>query len=94
MSDAMHEKVAHESAINGNTGSGHEELLQRYQTAQTVVIPREIFEQIYLEPTANRKGSRLGLIFGNPTPMYAAPPDHDETVEMLNIDLSGRWWAS
>ena len=52
----------------------HDELLRRYQTASSVIIPREVFEEIYFEPTARRKGTRLGTIFGNPTPMSVSHP--------------------
>lgn len=59
---------------NGAPTHEHAELLHRYHTAQSVVIPREVFEEIYLEPTARKKGTRLGTIFGNPTPMYVFLP--------------------
>lgn len=66
---------------NGEAGPGisdikpqtsHQEMLERYKTAQSVVIPREVFEELYLEPSNGRKPGRLGTIFGNPTPMYVA----------------------
>lgn len=70
-------------AMNGNTGTGiandsqaggskdidqQNEYLTRYQTASSVVIPREVFESIYLTPYTQRLG-HLRSTFGNPTPM-------------------------
>lgn len=62
--------------INGSGGrkfgTQHDEYLSRYQTASSVVIPREVFETMYLSPY-NRREGHLRSIFGNPTPMYALP---------------------
>ena len=44
------------------------EYLTRYQTASSVVIPREVFESMYLSPYTPRLG-HLRSTFGNPTPM-------------------------
>lgn len=44
------------------------EYLTRYQTASSVVIPREVFESMYLSPYTQRLG-HLRSTFGNPTPM-------------------------
>ncbi|CAK7199495.1 hypothetical protein SEUCBS139899_002175 [Sporothrix eucalyptigena] len=58
-----------EEAVHDLPTADHTNLLHRYQTSQSVIIPREVFEQLYFEPSAHRKGTRLGTIFGNPTPM-------------------------
>jgi hypothetical protein len=59
--------------INGAGGrkleTKHDEYLSRYQTASSVVIPREVFETMYLSPY-NRTQGHLRSTFGNPTPMY------------------------
>ncbi|KAH0847570.1 hypothetical protein FOPE_00814 [Fonsecaea pedrosoi] len=44
------------------------EYLTRYQTASSVVIPRDVFESMYLSPYTQRLG-HLRSMFGNPTPM-------------------------
>lgn len=44
------------------------EYLTRYQTASSVVIPREVFESMYLSPYQPRLG-HLRSILANPTPM-------------------------
>ncbi|OQU94530.1 hypothetical protein CLAIMM_00879 [Cladophialophora immunda] len=44
------------------------EYLTRYQTASSVVIPREVFESMYLSPYTQRLG-HLRSTFANPTPM-------------------------
>lgn len=59
--------------VNGNGGNissnvQHKEYLERYQTASSVVIPREVFESMYLSPYNERRG-HLRSIFANPTPM-------------------------
>lgn len=58
--------------INGGEGrkpaTQHNEYLSRYQTASSVVIPREVFETMYLSPYSRTKG-HLRSTFGNPTPM-------------------------
>ncbi len=46
------------------------ESLARYRTADSVYIPKEVFEKIYLNPQTPVKGN-LRKIFGNPTPLYA-----------------------
>lgn len=61
-------------ATNDVNPPQQQELLHRYHTSQSVIIPREVFESLYLEPTAIKKGSRLGTMFGNPTPMYVTHP--------------------
>lgn len=43
-------------------------LLERFQTASSVVIPREVFEAMYLSPYTRTRG-HLRSIFANPTPM-------------------------
>lgn len=62
--------------INGSEGrkpaAQHDEYLSRYQTASSVVIPREVFETMYLSPYNRTKG-HLRSIFGNPTPMHVPP---------------------
>ena len=54
----------------GKLDPRHDEYLTRYQTASSVVIPREVFESMYLSPYTQRLG-HLRSTFGNPTPMYA-----------------------
>jgi len=44
--------------------------LERYQTVSSVVIPKEVFESMYLSPY-NRTHGDLRKVFGNPTPMSA-----------------------
>lgn len=44
------------------------EALERYQTASSVVIPREVFESMYLSPYTKTRG-HLRSTFANPTPM-------------------------
>ena len=71
-------------STNNNPTHEHAELLHRYQTAQSVIIPREVFEELYLEPTARKKGTRLGTIFGNPTPMCVIPLCPFPTLASVN----------
>jgi len=58
--------------VNGATLSGermsHGDYLTRYQTASSVVIPREVFESMYLSPYRQQRG-HLRSVFGNPTPV-------------------------
>lgn len=42
--------------------------LERYQTASSVVIPREVFESTYLTPYIPKVG-HLRSTFANPTPV-------------------------
>ena len=56
---------------NGAKDLDHKGYLERYQTASSVVIPREVFESMYLSPYMTRQG-HLRSIFANPTPMYVA----------------------
>jgi len=49
-------------------GNSQNEMLERYQTASSVVIPRDVFESMYLSPYHRTRG-HLRSIFGNPTPM-------------------------
>lgn len=58
-----------EPSMNGIKESDQQnEYLTRYQTASSVVIPREVFESMYLSPYTQRLG-HLRSTFGNPTPM-------------------------
>ncbi|KEF52983.1 uncharacterized protein A1O9_10890 [Exophiala aquamarina CBS 119918] len=58
------------SAPQGNNNISDQEngYLTSYQTASSVVIPREVFESMYLTPYTQRLG-HLRSTFGNPTPM-------------------------
>lgn len=49
----------------------HHEMLERYQTASSVVIPREVFESMYLAPYTRTHG-HLRSTFANPTPMLVS----------------------
>jgi len=49
-------------------GNQQDELLGRYQTASSVVIPKEVFESMYLSPYTATHG-HLRSVFANPTPM-------------------------
>jgi hypothetical protein len=44
------------------------ENLTRYETADSVYLPKETFEKIYLNPHIPVKG-QLRKTFGNPTPL-------------------------
>lgn len=61
-----------ENQVNGPGGDNLDPqqklLLERYQTASSVIIPREVFESMYLAPYHRTLG-HLRSIFGNPTPM-------------------------
>ncbi|KAK5313327.1 hypothetical protein LTR46_010931, partial [Exophiala xenobiotica] len=50
------------------TADQQNEYLTRYQTASSVVIPREVFESMYLSPYTQRLG-HLRSTFANPTPI-------------------------
>lgn len=63
--------MAHAGGVNG-VGKEKDDvntaLLERYQTASSVIIPREVFETMYLSPYTRTRG-HLRSIFGSPTPM-------------------------
>jgi len=64
--------VEPQGGVNGTAGNKldpqQNDHLARYQTASSVVIPREVFESMYLSPYNQRLG-HLRSIFANPTPM-------------------------
>jgi hypothetical protein len=62
---------APKAAVNGGgvLKVEHGEELSRYETASSVVIPKEVFEAMYISPYTRTKG-HLRSTFGNPTPMY------------------------
>ncbi|KAK5259666.1 hypothetical protein LTR40_005534 [Exophiala xenobiotica] len=47
--------------------TSREDVLRRVQTAESVFLPREVFEALYLNPERNVAGD-LRKKFGNPTP--------------------------
>lgn len=55
------EKAQHDEAIN----------LVKASTADSIPVPRELLEKIYLNPPSTVKGSLRGT-FGNPTPLPVA----------------------
>lgn len=61
------------TAAGGKMGDQQNEYLSRYQTASSVVIPREVFESMYLSPYTQRLG-HLRSTFANPTPMSVLSP--------------------
>ena len=73
---ATNERAYGDSILpNGNSGireskphDNRDEYLTRYQTASSVVIPREVFESMYLSPYTQKLG-HLRSTFANPTPM-------------------------
>ena len=72
------DSIVADSQTSGGTAVGEKmvdqqnEHLSRYQTASSVVIPREVFESMYLSPYNERKG-HLRSTFANPTPMSVLP---------------------
>lgn len=50
------------------TNEHREAVLDRIQTAASIAIPPELFEQLYLAPQ-NRVKGQLRQTFGNPTPL-------------------------
>lgn len=78
MHDSYNDEITPASQVDTKVDGGrkfgtqHDEYLSRYQTASSVVIPREVFETMYLSPY-NRREGHLHSIFGNPTPMYVLP---------------------
>jgi len=68
-SDAANTLESRDHSVAGTkTLDQQNEYLTRYQTASSVVIPREVFESMYLTPYTQRLG-HLRSTFGNPTPM-------------------------
>ena len=67
-----YDPIDRENQVNGPGGdpldSQQKQYLERYQTASSVVIPREVFESMYLSPYHTARG-HLRSTFGNPTPM-------------------------
>ncbi|EXJ67633.1 uncharacterized protein A1O5_08979 [Cladophialophora psammophila CBS 110553] len=56
------------TSAEGKALDQQNEYLTRYQTASSVVIPREVFESMYLSPFMQRPG-HLRSTFANPTPI-------------------------
>ena len=51
-----------------NTEHSREDVMRRIQTAESVYLPRDVFEKLYLAPQRPVPGD-LRLKFGNPTPV-------------------------
>jgi hypothetical protein len=71
--DTSHDFVNNEATGSNDGDRGkldaqHDEHLSRYQTASSVIIPKEVFETMYLSPY-NRTRGHLRSTFANPTPM-------------------------
>jgi len=67
-SEKTHEPTKAEPTGVLNGDHQQHELLERYQTVSSVVIPKEVFEAMYLSPYTRTRG-HLRSTFGNPTPV-------------------------
>jgi len=59
MDDIKHNDMAHHDNTNGNDLSqsmSREDYLRRVQTAESVWLPRDVFEKLYLNPEKNVPG--------------------------------------
>ena len=59
-----------DDTINDKPETSTAEMLRRYQTTDSVMlpIPRDVFEKLYLSPKTPNAG-KLRSTFGNPTPI-------------------------
>lgn len=62
-----------DNAVDKQPNGNNDEFLSRVRTAQSVNIPVEMFEKLYLSP-ANRVSGHLRSTFANPTPLFVLPP--------------------
>jgi len=67
-SEKTHEPTSAEPTGGMNGDHLQNGLIERYQTVSSVVIPKEVFEAMYLSPYTRTSG-HLRSIFGNPTPV-------------------------
>jgi hypothetical protein len=56
------------------------ETLRRLQSVNSINIPKELFEKLYLAPETAVKGD-LRKTFGNPTPLYASQSHNGAKLE-------------
>lgn len=49
--------------------ASHYEAIRKTQTAESVIMPRDVFEKLYLNPHQQPRADTLRKTFGNPTPI-------------------------
>jgi hypothetical protein len=52
--------------VNFHSDDSREETIRKIQTAESIAIPRDVFEKLYLSPQQPAAGN-LRKTFGNPT---------------------------
>jgi hypothetical protein len=71
-------------------GNGlHDETFRQLQQVNSINIPKELFEKLYLSPQTAVKGD-LRKTFGNPTPLYVSLfPSRSQII--ILIQSEGAW---
>ena len=73
----MNGQTHHRDDIKSIEDAG--DVIHHTRTAQSVNIPAEVFEKLYLSPKTHVKG-QLRKTFGNPTPVYVLVPPRSSCV--------------
>ena len=60
----------------------HDEAFRQLQQVNSISIPKELFEKLYLAPETMVKGD-LRKTFGNPTPLYISMLPNVSQVRIL-----------